>query len=360
MSELFDELKKLSQRIDSIGSNLKTEEATKNALVMPFVQSLGYNVFDPTVVVPEYTSDHGIKKGEKVDYAIMSDGLVQILIECKTFGTNLDNVGASQLFRYFSVTDAKIAILTNGAEYRFFTDLDETNKMDEKPFFIFTLSDLQQGYIEELEKYKSGCFMIDDILSSANDLKYRALVSKAILAELECPSEDFVRFFAKRVYPGNFTNQVKEWFSSIVAESVRATTREMVNKRLSSALEVNATVDRAPKQLDEEADVLAESSEDGIVTTQEEIEAFEIVRAILREIVPVERIYMRDQKSYCGILLDNNNRKPICRLYFNSKSRWYIGLFDSEKQEKVEVDKVDRLFDFADRLRAGVAKYDTV
>ena len=358
MPELLDELRKLSERIDSIGNNLHTEEATKNALVMPFVQSLGYNVFDPTVFVPEYTSDHGIKKGEKVDYAIIRDGQVQILIECKTFGTNLDNVGASQLFRYFSVTDAKIAILTNGVEYRFFTDLDETNKMDQKPFFVFSLSDLQPHSVAELEKYKADCFLIDDILNSANDLKYRALVAKEIMKELEAPSEEFVRLLAKRTYPGNFTTQVKDWFSKIVADSVRATTREMVNKRLSSALEVNATKDVSHEPQDGREASESSPSQDDIVTTEQELEAFQVVRAILREVVSVDRISIRDQKSYCGILLDDNNRKPVCRLYFNSKSKWYIGLFRNKEQEKVDIGSVDNIFDYAERLKATVVEYD--
>lgn len=360
MAELIDDMKKLAQRAKAIGDSLKTEEATKNALVMPFVQALGYNVFDPTVVVPEYTSDHGIKKGEKVDYAIMSDGAVQILVECKVFGTNLDNVGASQLYRYFSVTDAKIAILTNGHEYRFFTDLDEQNKMDKKPFFVFGLHDIQQAHVKELEKFKSECFVIDDILSSATDLKYRALVVKEITKEMEAPSDDFVKFLAKRTYPGNYTQQVKEWFSRIVDEAVRATVREMVNKRLSSALEANsvATADSAPSGLDEGTENDKKDAS-GIVTTQEEVDAFNIIRAIVREVTSVNRVSMRDNKSYCAILLDDNNRKTICRLYLNSKNTWRIGIFIDKVEQKHQISCLEDMFGFSDAIKGVVSYYDS-
>ena len=135
--DLIDTLTALSNRIPKVLKTIQTEEATKNALIMPFIQALGYNVFDPFEVAPEYTADVGTKKNEKVDYVIMREDRPCILIECKSSSTNLNINHASQLFRYFGVTEARFAILTNGIDYKFFTDIEAPNKMDERPFSNF-------------------------------------------------------------------------------------------------------------------------------------------------------------------------------------------------------------------------------
>lgn len=114
-----DSLNKLSTTIKQQKNNVTTEEATKNAFILPFLDILGYNIFNPTEVVPEFVADIGIKKGEKVDYAIMEDGDPILLIECKSCDKNLDKAHASQLYRYFSVTPARFGILTNGIQYSF-------------------------------------------------------------------------------------------------------------------------------------------------------------------------------------------------------------------------------------------------
>ncbi|RJP35803.1 MAG: hypothetical protein C4547_08835 [Phycisphaerales bacterium] len=123
--DLIDRLRELALRLPKQLPHLSTEEATKTALVMPFIGALGYNVFDPMEVMPEFTADVGMKKGEKVDYAILRNGQPIILFECKWSGCNLDEQRASQLYRYFSVTPARLGVLTNGVEYRFYSDLDE-------------------------------------------------------------------------------------------------------------------------------------------------------------------------------------------------------------------------------------------
>lgn len=119
--EILDTLNDLSGKIKQQASLIKTEEATKSAFVMPFINKvLGYDVFDPTEVIPEYICDVGTKKGEKIDFAILKDDEIQIIIECKKIGEPLNINHASQLFRYFHVTTARISILTNGQVYRFF------------------------------------------------------------------------------------------------------------------------------------------------------------------------------------------------------------------------------------------------
>lgn len=171
--EFFEKLNSLSAKIRQQASAIKTEEATKNAFVMPFINTvLGYDVFDPREVTPEFVCDIGTKKGEKIDYAILKDGEVQILIECKKIGEPLNLNHASQLFRYFHVTNARISILTNGQIYKFFTDLDAPNKMDEKPFLELDLLDIDEHAVPELVKLTKSAFDVESIVNAAGELKY--------------------------------------------------------------------------------------------------------------------------------------------------------------------------------------------
>ena len=139
---LEDAVRDIADRIPDVLERLVTEEATKNALVMPFIAALGYDVFNPTEVVPEFTADVGNKSGEKVDYAILLDGQPIILLECKLASTTLDNAHLNQLIRYFSTTPARIGVLTNGIVYRFYADLDRPNMMDTKSFLEFDLTNV--------------------------------------------------------------------------------------------------------------------------------------------------------------------------------------------------------------------------
>jgi len=158
-----DQVKQLSERVLKLKDQLLTEEATKNAFIMPFIQMLGYDIFSPNEVVPEFTSDIGIKKGEKVDYAIFKDNAPIILIECKHCKQKLD-IHDNQILRYFNVTKAKFAILTNGIKYQFYTDLVEQNMMDAKPFLEFEITDIKDIQIEELKKFHKSYFNLENIL----------------------------------------------------------------------------------------------------------------------------------------------------------------------------------------------------
>src|SRR6478735_3378150 len=150
MNTIEESLRAISERVKSHSSTMATEEAVKTAVVLPFLRALGYDVFDPTEVVPEFIADAVGKKGEKVDYAIKIDGEIRILIECKPISTTLERVHLAQLYRYFSVTNAKFAVLTNGRTFHFHTDLVAPNKLDDRPFLTFDLSDLQAQLITEL------------------------------------------------------------------------------------------------------------------------------------------------------------------------------------------------------------------
>ena len=360
--DLIDVLDRLAARLGQHAEHLKTEEATKHTLVMPIINALGYNVFDPLEVVPEFTADVGIKKGEKVDYAIVMDGKPMILVECKAFGSKLCLNHASQLYRYFSVTDSRFAILTNGVQYWFHTDLESPNKMDDKPFFEFDLSDYDEKSVSEFRKFSKANFDLDNILSNASELKYAKQIGKLIAQELDEPTEEFVKLFTSRVYNGRFTSAVQDQFKVLVGTAFRQFVRDQVNDRLKSALrgsDPERFVTDSTTTADENAGAEEPDADDGvgIVTTPEEIEGFHIVKAILSQQVEPSRIAMRDTKSYCGVLLDDNNRKPICRLRFNYSQK-YIGLFDQDKNEtRTAIGSPEEIYQFTDQLRQCVSLY---
>ncbi|BDD85941.1 type I restriction endonuclease [Desulfofustis limnaeus] len=218
--EFIDQLNALSARALKQRDIIKTEEATKNALVMPFIQTLGYDIFDPTEVIPEFTADVGKKKGEKVDYAIVADGQLSMLFECKCCGSNLNDCHASQLRRYFHVTTARIAVLTNGLVYRFFSDLEEPNKMDEKPFMEVNLVDIDPQILPELKKLTKNSFELEKMLSTANDLKYTREIKNLLESEFAAPSQEFVKLILSNVYSGLKTQQVIEQFTPIVKQAI--------------------------------------------------------------------------------------------------------------------------------------------
>ena len=363
--DFIDKIRELSARIPKQLDHIQTEEATKNALIMPFISALGYNVFDPTEVTPELCADVGVKKGEKVDYAILREGKPIILFECKHHATDLGKVQASQLYRYFSVTEARFGVLTNGLVYWFYTDLEAPNKMDEKPFFEFNMLDIKELAVEELKKFSQSMFDLDYILTTASELKYTREIKRLLVEQMHEPTEEFVRFFVSRVYSGRMTQGVREQFAQLTKQAFKHLLNDQINERLKTALASDPT---SAASAGADAPALtgtppvggapAAHIGSGVVTTAEEWEGYHIVRALLREIVPAKRIAMRDVQSYCGILLDDNNRKPICRFYFNSAQK-YVSFFDTAKEERLPLDEIDDLYKYAERLKAAVMRYDT-
>lgn len=357
-----ERLKTIASRAEASAAKLETEEATKNALVMPFIQALGYDVFDPEEVVPEFTADVGTKKGEKVDYAIRRSGELIMLFECKRAGEKLDG-HASQLFRYFTVTDARIAVLTNGIQYRFFSDLEKPNRMDERPFLSFDLNELKDNTIAQLSKLTRENFSLETMIDAASGLKHQSAVRQFLEEQLSEPSEEFVRLcYGQAVPSGRFSKSVREQFTGIVARALSNLVSDRVSDRLRNALErADEDVDRseAPPAEVGGAEAQQAPTEDGsgVLTTDEELEGYRIVKAIVCGVAEPSRIVMRDAKSYCAIIFDDNNRKPICRLHFD-RSKKYLGLFDEDKVEsRHDIEGPEAIYAFADQLRATVQRY---
>lgn len=357
MADFNELVETLSTRSKMAERQALTEEATKTAVVLPFIQALGFDVFNLEEVVPEFVADVGLKKGEKVDFAIKIDGKIVMLVEAKSIGTKLGDAQFSQLFRYFHVTEARLAILTNGREAWFFSDTDKQNLMDQKPFFTFDLQQHDKRQVQELSRFQKGSFAIDSIIEAASNLKYTQKAAAFLKQQLDTPDEDFARFVGRQIYDGSITKAVLEQ----ITPAIQAALDEIIRDRIQDKLSITLRGDAAPAQPKPEPEVDAEASaaEDAdIETTNEEVEGFMIVRAIAARIAGIDRIVMRDAKSYCAILMDDNNRKPICRLYFNSATTKNLGLFDGQKNEtKVRVEGPTDIYKYADKIEEVIQTY---
>ena len=352
--DLKDQLKQIAERVVKLKDQIQTEEATKNAFIMPFLQSLGYDVFNPVEVVPEFVADIGIKKGEKIDYAIFKEGKPTILVECKDWRQNL-NLHDGQLLRYFHVSKAKFGLLTNGIVYRFYSDLVEPNKMDEKPFLEFNITEIKDNQIEELKKFHKANFDAESIVNTASEMKYTIELKHLLQQELVNPSADFVKHFAKQVYPSVVTAKVLEQFTNLTKKSIQQYISDLITERLKTALTKEDETSKNSENADKPETIEDESK---VVTTEEELEAFLIVKTILRQQIPASRIAYRDAQSYFSILLDDNNRKTICRLYLNGNKK-FIGLFDEQKKEsKTEILSLDDIFNHSTSILKTIEIYD--
>lgn len=343
--DFADQIKALAKRVQKMKDSILTEEATKTSVIMPFFQSLNYDVFNPEEFLPEFIADVGIKKGEKVDYAILQNKKPMILIEAKSIQEQLTKHD-SQLFRYFGTTEAKFAILTNGIVYRFFTDLEEQNKMDTVPFFEFNLLDIRDHQIAELSKFKKEVFDVESINTTASELKYTNEIKRFLKAQWDKPSDDFVSFILSEIYPGKKTKQVIEKFNGIVNRSFKEFVNDILNDKLQSALANTNAEPMAVKEV--AAAVETEAITPSAVTTEEEIEGYITVKVLIKDVVSPDRVNYRDNLSYFNILLDNSIRKWICRLFFNNNNKSVQ--FNDETKTTVSIERIEDLIGHKEKL----------
>ncbi|WP_374136698.1 type I restriction endonuclease [Sphingomonas sp.] len=323
---------------------------------MPFLQALGYDVFNPSEVVPEFTADVGTKKGEKVDYAICLGGKVAMLVECKPANVELDINHGNQLYRYFSVTEGRIAVLTNGVAYKFYSDIDQPNKMDDRPFFTFSLDEMRRSDPVTLERFTKAAFDVDRIVEEAEKLKTQSLLREELRKEFAAPSEDFVRLMAAKVHQGKLTAAVKDRFQAHLVIAIADLVRDMVTERLTSALNVSSpplaqVVSPAQSGNDDH---------EQIITTDDEIAGYRIVQAICSRIVAPKRIVMRDQRSYCAVLLDDNNRKTVARLYFNSPTTRHVATFVGKEERRVTITDLTDIYALEAKILERITELEGV
>lgn len=364
-----DQVVRLSDNIKKQKDKIATEEATKNAFIMPMIAALGYDVFNPFEVVPEMDCDLIKKKGEKIDYAIMKDENPILLIECKHCKQDL-NLHDTQLQKYFVASKARFGVLTNGIEYRFYTDLEKINIMDEKPFLIVNMLDLSDADIEQLKKFHKSYYNEEDVLSTANELKYTTEIKSILNNEFASPTAEFVRFFARQAYTsGQITSKVIDMFTPLVKKSITSVINDIISDRLNTAIKNseqtsdslqtidNTSINTSTEDTEEKLPdgVVYMDKESGVVTTQEELDAYNIVRSILRKSVDVSRITYKDYKSYFVVNIDNSQWFWICRVSIGARKK-QIGIpVDQYKScEWIQIDNVDDIFKYADRLEEAL------
>jgi len=348
--ELFENLKGLSERIVQQKSVVLTEEATKHSFVMPFLSALGYDVFDPTVVVPEFVADIGIKKGEKVDYAILQNGDPVILVEVKNHTENLDNHD-NQLLRYFAVTSAKFAVLTNGIEYRFFTDIDETNRMDSNPFLVIDMENLVERDLRFLIKFTKGDLNLESIVSTASRRKYIRGIKGILKEEMVSPSEDFVRFLTSKILPGRrITQTVISEFKDYVGASLIETINDLANEKL-DAVRVGMEA-----ELGHEPDESETVEDDRIVTTEEELQGFRIVSSMLAEDCSLDDI---GRKDYIGhfVVYYKGARSWLCKFFFDRTPKEVIFPSRDKGEIKYTINKLEELYEYRLNLQEALNLY---
>ena len=350
--DLIDHLQVLAARAEQVGDSLTNEEATKMALIAPFIQSLGYDIFNPTEVKPEFSADlPGIKQGERVDYAVLENGQPKILIEAKPYRTDLRSAEKGQLSRYFQATKARIGILTNGRQFQFFTDLDHQNLMDERPFAEIDLSDLKSAPLEQIKQLSKSMFDLETLLSTAERLKYLRGVKEEIRTELTEPSDWLVREMARRVHTSErVTGQLLEKFKPVVIDAIKAVINDRINDRLSSAMEAEkkATEAQEPENIAAE-----EEPSDGNNFSDEEREGLYVVRAICASEIDPSRLSEKDTKNYCNILIDGNTWKSILRMHFNGPSK-RLEIFDDAEPKMLQLEKISEIYQHSDRIRAAL------
>ena len=299
----------------------------------------------------------------KVDYAIMQRGKPAILIECKKYGSDLAEDAVSQLVRYFGVTNAHFGILTDGISYRFFSDLDQPNVMDPKPFFEFNMLSCSDKAVGELKRFTKEEFNVDETLEAAAVLKYIEGMKQALVRQLSTPDEEFSRWLTKQVYSKLLTQAARERFSNLVRQAFREFIDDRINATLKSALARDTIIGEPTPEVVAPEDT-AQPVALEITTTEEEVQGYELVKAIVSDVVDLDRVFFRDTKSYSMVLLDNNNRKPILRLYFNSLSNKQIGLpgegRDSHGRREIpaySIESVEEITGYANQIRDVVRRY---
>ena len=338
-----EKLNEFISRVENLKKIIKTEEATKTSLIMPLFSLLGYDVFNPNEFIPEYVADVGIKKGEKVDYAVAINNKVTILVEAKSVNENLQKHD-SQLFRYFGTTSAKVAILTNGIKYKFYTDLEETNKMDITPFLEINLLDLKENDMSELKKFCKENFDINTIINSASNLKYVSSIEKVLSEEFVNPSDEFIKLIlGKGVYDGVKTQNIIDKYKPIVKKSVNYYINSLVNQKLQNALN-NSNVENGHEEIEEI------STTESIVTTNEELESYYIVKSILAEFVSPNELFYKDTYSYFGILFENKVTKWICRVYLKENVKYVIIPDENKNEVKYEINEIIDIYKLKDKL----------
>lgn len=341
---LESDLTEIRKIIQEHKDTLKSEEATKSALVMPFLRALGYDVTNPNHVTPELIADVGMKKGEKVDYGLGPRGSEAIIVECKRCDVHLSSANLekykSQIYRYFvTKPSVKFAVITNGIEYVFYSDIDNVHVMDNEPFYRVNLSFIPSSKdIEILNMFGRENFDLEILIEKSGDLLKRSRVKSVILQQTSTPNDEFCDYVAAKIHNGRYTSKISEYYRPLVREVVS----EIMDDRIQAIRE----------------DVVRENNQKDDDVKQVVIDGYNIIRAISSFYVDPDRICIRENQSYCAILLDDNSRKTIARLHFNNPAKLNFGFITDKEETKVQIDSVRSIFHYHENIMARISELE--
>jgi len=352
----FDQMKQVATRVKEHRSDAQNEAQTISYLVYPFLKDvLGYDYASPKEVVREFGADIAGKKGEKVDIALLGeDGTPIILIEVKACTNPLGDDPLVQLKRYFPHTPARVGILTNGLVYKFYSEKsDNKANLDSEPFLEVDVlkyaqnTALEDDTIKKLQKFRKKNFNVEDILSTAEDLKYINAMKEFFKRQLDTPEEEFVKVVLRGL-PFDTTKRNKvEKYGSHVKQALSEVIGERVAKRIAAAgdLERGQLTETAEVQNEEK---IAESSSE-ILPTEEELACYYIVKAILAKTVDLSRIAHKKGKTGFSIQLDGSIKKLICRFTIAPRSR-FVEIPEAEKWARHDFQDVNEAYELNEKI----------
>ena len=326
-----------AEHVKKVAHICTTEETTKQALILPLLDILGFSAFDPNKVRAEYQADFpGAKSGERVDYALFCNGVPVMFIEAKSYTENLSN-HCPQLSRYFNATpEVAICAITNGREWRFFTDLTNKNIMDSEPFLTVDVTILNENDVAQLYQFRHDKFQPDALRSLAEESIYLTAFTESITESLKEVDLDFVRYVAGRAnIQRQFTQRYLESIRHIVKQAVQNTVSSMVVSGL-SAPKVQEEAAPVEKEQEDPTAPIIDPENNKIVTTYAERRLFDLVKSILPDDASIEA---KDTESYFGVLVDGKSNRWILR-YFDNKQRPSV-IFPIELEES-DISNIER------------------
>jgi len=333
-------LHKLSQDIIEKQEYLNSEASTIDVLIKPFLTILGYDITNPTEIISEYDADSRLKKGDKVDIAILQNHKPIIFIECKKFGEDLDK-HLGQLHHYFvACPEVRFAILTNGAEYRFYQESDnKSNTMDLQPFLEFTLTKkLTDSQITTISKFQRSEFNVEELFSSIDILKtenvIKSYMNQLILGKLDSENEFLNILIKETPYKGK-RGENKQQFTSLANRFITEWVRELVQEKINNL---------AKQQVDPEI-IEEQNTNNNIITLDSEIEAYYIIKSICSEKIDPHRISYKDYPQFFSIYLSYQTRKTLCKLYFTENT-----LEIDIDGNRVTIESLDELYNYKDTI----------
>lgn len=342
LNEFHNKISAHAQHVLRVGEHCTTEETTKQALILPMLDILGFHAYDPTKVRAEYSADlPGVKNGERVDYALFCQSIPVILIEAKPYNENLNN-HAPQLMRYFNASpEVEFAVITNGREWRFFTDLNNKNVMDDKPFLTINFEKLDQTKITKLSRFCHDNFQADTLRVLAEESVYLSSFTKTISKSLKEVDADFVRYVASHA---NIGRQLTQKFIDNITPLVKQAVEKAVSEMVVSGLSNNAPETIQPAQelkennentSEEEMVDIVDPNNSKIITTVREQTMLYFTELLLGE---NEQFEWKDTESYLSILYQGKTNRWIYRYY--DKTKPYITVpIELTEQHKREIQR---------------------